>query len=50
MFSGVLLSFYGKLGTMEKTKVLWKNYGSIPKTMELWFNMKKNYGNTVNYT
>ena len=23
-----------------------KNYGTIPKTMELWFTMGKNYGTT----
>ena len=27
-------------GTMEKTMILWKNYGTISKTMELCFTMK----------
>ena len=36
------LIYYGK--TMVLWKILWyygKNYGTIPKTMELWFTMEK---------
>ena len=50
--------YYGK--TMVLWKKLWcygKNYGTIPKTMELWFTMEKkllyygkNYGTIVNYS
>ena len=28
-------------GTMNKTMVLWKNYGTIPRTMELRFTKRK---------
>ena len=50
IYSFRTLIYYGKTmvlwkklyGTMEKT--IWyfgKNYGTIPKTMELWFTMEK---------
>ena len=30
--------------TMKKLWYYGKNYGTIPKTMELWLTMEKNYG------
>ena len=45
--------YYGKTMVLlgKKTMVVWKKlwyygkiYDTIPKTMELWFTMEKNYG------
>ena len=50
IYSYRTLIYYGK------TMVLWELYGTIPKTMELWFTMEKkwyfgkNYGTIVNYS
>ena len=39
------LWYYKKTyGHKDKTMVLWKEYGTIPKTMELRFKKKKNHG------
>ena len=58
-------TFYGKRGargkndgTLEKLRDYGKNYGTMPKTMELWLTMekklwhyeKKPYGIIVNYS
>ena len=62
IWSSRTLIYYGK--PMGKTMVLWKNYstmeknyGTLLKTMELWFTMektmvqwKKNYGTIVNFS
>ena len=31
-------------GTMEKKTLALEKYDNIPKTMELWFTIKKKYG------